>query len=296
MKVEGVGAVMVLCAGLGTRLRPLTEWRAKPMVPVGDAPAVDHVLARVAHVPIRVVNVHHRPGDLERWAAGSDVSVSHEVDLLGTAGGVAHARALLGEGDVLVWNGDILSELDAPALIAAHAGAGAAATLAVRPRAASTTGQGNVGLSADGRVVRLRDARFGDELRSADFLGVHVVSRALREELPAKGCLVGDVYIPALARGVPIAAHVVDAPFVDIGTISDYVAANHAWLARRREHAWAAPDASVNAAIDGSIVGARTRIDAPALRCIVWPDAHVRSPVFDAIVTPYGNVAYDALR
>lgn len=280
-----VRAAMVLCAGLGTRLRPLTEHCAKPLVPVGDRPAVAHVAPRLAAFPVRVLNVHHRPEDLEAWARMQDIAVSREVDLLGTAGGVAHARSLLGEGDVLVWNGDILCDLDVDALVAAHR---ADATLAVVARA---DGTGNVGIDDEGRIVRLRKERFGVETRSADFIGIHVVGAQLRDSLPASGCLVGDVYLPALARGVELRAHVVDVPFSDIGSIAQYVAANHAWLARRGAKEWAADDADVSAPIDGSIVGSGARVDAAARRCIVWPGAQVREAIDDAIVTPFATLA-----
>src|SRR5437588_23132 len=150
---SSVEAAMVLCAGLGTRLRPLTDELAKPMVPVGDMPAVAHVLERVRlAAPSRVVvNVHHRPEDVRAWADREGVAVSHEPELLGTAGGIARAADRLGGGAVLVWNGDILSALDPRDLVAAHADAAARAaaraTLAVRARPA---GEGSVGLAADG--------------------------------------------------------------------------------------------------------------------------------------------------
>jgi mannose-1-phosphate guanylyltransferase len=277
---------MVLCAGLGTRLRPLTEWCAKPLVPVGDRPAVAHVVERLGAFPVRVINVHHRPDDLEAWGRARGVAVSREVDLLGTAGGLARARALLGEGDALVWNGDILCDLDPVALFEAHT---AEATLAVVPRARGT---GNVGLDEGGRVVRLRKQSFGEETRGADFIGIHVVGAGLRATLPERGCLVGDVYLPALARGARLAAYVVDLPFSDIGSITEYVAANRAWLARRCASEWRAEDAKVNASSEDSIVGSGARIDAPIRRCIVWPDTHVREPAIDAIVTPRGIVGY----
>lgn len=279
---------MVLCAGLGTRLRPLTEEIAKPLVPIGDRPAVAHVVERLSSFQRRVINVHHRPEDLERWAAERDIAVSREIDLLGTAGGVEHAAHLLGEGDVLVWNGDILCELDVDALVAAHR---SDATLAVVPR---ELGTGNVGLDDEGRIVRLRKESFGQETRSADFIGIHIVGAALREVLPPKGCLVGDVYLPALARGVTLRAHVVAVPFSDVGSIAEYVAANRTWLGSRAQ--WSAEDAVVDAPIDGSIVGAGARIDAPANRCIVWPNAHVKEPVEDAIVTPRRIVGYAPAR
>lgn len=285
MTERRVSSAMVLCAGLGTRLRPLTEWCPKPLVPIGDRPAVAHVVERLDAFARRVINVHHRPEELERWAAERGIAVSRENDLLGTAGGLHGAAALLGDGDVLVWNGDILCELDVAALVAAHDGE---ATLAVVPR---ELGAGNVGLDDAGRIVRLRKESFGTETRSADFIGIHIVGAPLREGLPAKGCLVGDVYLPALARGASLCAHVVDVPFSDVGSIAEYVAANRAWLARRGVKEWAAGDATVNASIDGSIVGSGARIDAPAKRCIVWPRAEVREPTDGAIVTPFATLA-----
>lgn len=282
-----VGAAMVLCAGLGTRLRPLTDWLAKPLVPVGDRPAVAHVTRALRAALPRldiVVNVHHRPDDVRAWAAGEQIAVSEEVELLGTAGGVARAASLLGAGDVLVWNGDILSELSPRALVTAHRGE---ATLAVVPRAA---GEGNVGIGADGRLVRLRAERFGDEARGGEFVGVHVLGARLRARLPGTGCLVGDVYLPALRRGEALFAHEVDATFVDVGTIGKYLEANRAWLTARGLGAWADPSATVRAAIEGSVVGAGARVDAPCERAVVWAGAHVREPVADAVVTPHGVV------
>jgi NDP-sugar pyrophosphorylase family protein len=314
-------AVMVLCAGLGTRLRPLTDELAKPMVPVGDRPAVAHVVQRVrlAGATRIVVNVHHRPDDVRAWAEGEGIAISHERELLGTAGGVARARVLLGDGgDVLVWNGDILSELDPRALLATHAGAPATtpehghghghghehehehghgrahdhasarrgahlATLAVRARGA---GEGNVGFDERGRITRLRAESFGPESRGGEFLGIHVIGDELRARLPESGCLVGDVYLPALRRGEQLRVHVTEAPFVDVGSLAQYLAANAAWLAARGLSSWTHPTATINAPIDGSVVGAGAVVDAPATRSVVWAGARVRDACERAVVTP----------
>lgn len=286
-------AAMILCAGRGTRLRPLTDWIAKPMVPVGDAPAVAHVAARLQRAGYErlAINVHHRPDDLRAWAKASGAAISEERELLGTAGGVARARELLGDGDVLVWNGDILAELDPAELARAHAASGADATLAVVPR---PRGEGTVGVGAGGRVVRLRKESFGDELGGADFLGVHVLGRRLRARLPASGCLVGDVYIPALGAGARLATHAIATTFIDIGSLAQYVAANRAWLAARGADAWVAPDAIVTAETPGSIVGSGARVEASAVRCVVWPGASVGTPTTHAIVTPHGVVPIPA--
>jgi len=279
-------AALILCAGLGARLRPLTDLRAKPMMPVGDAPAVAHVARRVRLVLASdarlAVNVHHRPEDLAAWAAAERILVSYETELLGTAGGLARAATLLGAGDVLVWNGDILSELDPRALLAAHVAGGAAATLAVFPRPAN---EGNVGLADDGRIVRLRQESFGRETRGGDFLGIHLLGEPLRALLPPQGCLVGDVYLPALRRDETLRAHETSEGFVDIGSVAQYLAANAAWLAARGVASWAHPTAQVHASIVGSVVGEGAIIDAPALNSVVWPGARVQSACTASVVT-----------
>ena len=294
----GVDAAIVLCAGLGTRLRPLTDERAKPMVPVGDRPALAHVVERVRlAVPARiVVNVHHRPDDVRAWAEPEEIAVSHERELLGTAGGVARAAMLLGAGDVLVWNGDILSELDPRELCRAHVRGSVAnvanranlATLAVLARPA---GEGNVGFGDDGRIVRLRRESFGAETHGGAFLGIHVVGEALRALLPEQGCLVSDVYLPALRRGERLDAYVTSAPFVDVGSMAEYLAANARWLAARGVGSWAHRTAVVSAPIDGSVVGAGAVVDAPALASVIWPDARVHSACNRAVVTPRGTTS-----
>ncbi len=256
------------------------------MVPVGDAPAVAHVARQVrlalAHQGRLVVNVHHRPEEVAAWAEGQRILVSHEAVLLGTAGGLERAAPLLGAGDVLIWNGDILSDLDPRTLVAAHQARPADATLAVVSRPAE---QGNVGLDDDGRIVRLRQERFAPETRGGDFLGIHVLGERLRGLLPAKGCLVSAVYLPALRRGEPLRGHAVSTSFVDIGSVTLYLRANAAWLAARGLTCWAHPSATVNAAIDGSVVGADAIVDAPITNGVVWPCARVRNACTAVVVT-----------
>jgi len=280
---------MVLAAGLGTRLRPLTDRCAKPLVPVGDRPALAHVLDRLRAAGARrlVVNAHHRAGDVRAFAGGQpDLAVSEERDLLGTAGGIEHAGPLLGPGDVLVWNGDILADVDLRGLLAAHDAARAAATLVVQPLEA---GQGPVGLDAGARVVRLRDRRFGPEARGGQFLGVHVLSAELRARLPRAGGLIEDVLVPALARGAVVRAFAFEGPWHDIGTVASYLAANRAWLEARRLESWVGPAARVAAGVrlERSVVGAGARVEGEGALsgAVVWPEAHAVAPLADTVVT-----------
>jgi mannose-1-phosphate guanylyltransferase len=278
---------MVLCAGQGTRLRPLTDELPKPLVPVGDRSVLEHVLDALAAAGFGrfVVNTHHRAADFDTFARPG-LALSHEPAILGTAGGVAHAAAALGPGPVLVHNGDILADVDYPAL----SGSDAFAVLAVRP--GRPVGEGTVGVDGGGRVVRLRGRTFGTEAGGADFAGVQQLSERARAVLPAAGCLVGDVYLPALARGeVLVAASVVRA-FRDIGTVGEYLDANLAWLGERS--AWIAPSATLapGVAADRALVGAGAVIEGQGTvaRTVVWPGARARAPLADAVVTASGRV------
>jgi mannose-1-phosphate guanylyltransferase len=282
---------MVLAAGLGSRLRPLTALLPKPLVPVGDRPALAHALDRLAAAGLRrvVVNAHHGAAAMRAFmGTRPGVALSEEAELLGTAGGVAAAAALLGEGDLVVWNADILAGIDPVALIAAHAaGPAREATLVVQPREA---GKGGVGLDRAGRVVRLRGERVAEEWQGAEFLGVHVLGAGLRGRLPPRGCLVGDVYIPAMHAGAKLQAYIWDAPFFDIGTVQSYLDANLAWLAARGEPHWAGPGTRVGAGVnlrdvvlgEGAVVTGRGALE----RCVVWPGASVEAPLCEAIVAP----------
>jgi mannose-1-phosphate guanylyltransferase len=280
---------MILAAGLGTRLRPLTDVRAKPLVPVGDRPALAHTLdaLRAAGLSRFVVNAHHLPGDLHVFARRTGVAVSEESDLLGTAGGVARAGDLLGEGDVVVWNGDVVADIDVRALVQAHESAATEATLVVRrgPR-----GQGNVGIGPGGRIVRLRQQSFGDEAAGGEFLGVQVLGRRLRALLPDRGCLVGDLYIPALGRGASLRAVEHVGFWHDIGTLGAYLEANLAWLRARAARHWLGEAATVEGPVelDGAVLGAGASAtgEGRIARCVVWPGASVRAPLSDAIVLP----------
>jgi mannose-1-phosphate guanylyltransferase len=283
---------MVLAAGLGTRLRPLTDLRAKALVPVGDRPALAHAVERLraGGVSRVVVNAHHHVDQLRAFAAQHGVMLSEEVDLLGTAGGIEHAKARLGEGDVLLWNADILADVDIPALLAAHAaapeGGRVVATLVVQPL---ERGQGSVGVDEAGRVVRLRQERFAEEARGGQFLGVHVLGRALRARLPERGGLIEDVYLPALGRGDVLRAHSFAGAWYDIGTTASYLDANVGWLAARGRTHWLAPGARIadGVVLDRTVVGDGASVTGQGalVRCVVWPGASAVAPLEGRVIS-----------
>jgi mannose-1-phosphate guanylyltransferase len=290
-------SAMVLSAGFGTRLRPLTDELAKPLMPVGDRPMLAHAIDALGRGGIRdvVVNVHHLADDFITRISHLSLAIHvvHEAKILGTAGGVAHASNALGSGDVVVWNGDILApDLDVAALIESRARAGAEALWVVEPRA---RGEGTVGLDASGHVVRLRGELFGEEARGGDYLGIQVMAPAFRASLPPEGCLVADVALPFLRRGGCIGSFAFRGSWHDVGTPEALLRANLAWLDHRGLASYRSPDAHIGDGVrlERSIVGAgATVLGAGAVRdVVVFPGATLEAPAQRSIVGRTAAVA-----
>jgi mannose-1-phosphate guanylyltransferase len=285
---------MVLAAGLGTRLLPLTREKPKPLAWLGDRPQIEHVLAALARAgaPRAIVNTHHLAAELDdAWAAAQPLPITrvHEPEILGTGGGIANARDALGEGEVLVWNADIVVDPDLAALVAAHRASGAAATPVLGPER-HPVGKGSVGVAADGRVVRLRAVTRGEEAFGADYAGIAVLGEAARAALPRAGCLVGDTWIPMMEAGAHLATFALTEPFLDTGSLGEYLAANLAWLAQRGTASFVAPGAKVGPEVrlEGVVVGPGATVTGVGAlsRVVVWPGATAVAPLADAVVTP----------
>jgi mannose-1-phosphate guanylyltransferase len=289
---------MVLCAGFGTRLRPLTDERPKPLLPLGDRTLLDHVFDGLAPHGLlpAIVNAHHLAEIFRVITRGwpSIARVTQELSIRGTAGGVAWARDYLGPPPVLVVNGDVLASYDATAALAATPADGVCLVLAPRP-----AGAGNVGIDVEGRVVRLRGERFGEEVGSGDYLCAMGLGEGALEALPEEGCLIGDLTLPLLRRGAPVRTCFGAPNWSAPGdSIANYLDANLAWLARRHGGeaggAWAGAGAHVaeNVELVSSIVGAGADVrgEGRLERVVVWPGAQVFAPLRDAVVTRSGLV------
>ena len=288
---------MILAAGFGTRLRPLTDELPKPLVPVGDRAAVAHIADRLVKAGIQeaVLNTHHLAEAFtpRRIAAlPLRLRVIHEATILGTAGGVANAASWLGDGDVILWNGDILADVDIAALLEIHRDAEAQATMVVAPRAC---GEGTVGLDEQGAIVRLRGERFGVEARGGDFLGVYALGPVLRARLPREGCLIGEGCLPALRAGERLASFTVTTEWDDIGSIASYLRASTRWLARREMQSYVGEGAEIAEGVTlvDSVVGAGAQVTGSGWvrGAVIWPGARVEAPLSAVVVTTAGRVA-----
>lgn len=284
---------MVLCAGLGTRLRPLTDELPKPLVPVGGRPLLAHIAARLRRAGLSelVLNTHHLPEAFANLDAslGCKVHRVHEPEIRGTAGGVAGARQMFGAPPIVVWNGDIFVDPPLEALCDAARAGGLA--LGVKPRA---RGEGTVGIGSEGRVTRLRGERFGEELEGGDYVGVAALGERCLASLPELGCLVGDVALPELRRGGRVETVRVEGGFSDAGDPTAYLQLNLHWLAFGDAPAYVGPGAVVDprVSLSEAVIGAGARVTGAGevRRVVAWPGAHVEGPLSNAIVTTKGVI------
>ena len=213
---EVAGAV--LCAGFGTRMRPLTESVPKPLLPFLNTPILTYALDHFASAGIRRVglNLHHLadavPPVADRLGNqfGLEVSYSREWEILGTAGGIRGIWHALGEPDapLVVTNGDCVMNIDLEEHIEAHREAGAAATLVVRPKADNQPGR--VWVDGGDALGGIRDFRGPDYeaeegLTEYDFTGVRILEPSLLSDIPLEeGCIIDDVLGPMLESGAEI--------------------------------------------------------------------------------------------
>jgi mannose-1-phosphate guanylyltransferase len=272
---------LLLTAGLGTRLRPLTYLRAKPAVPINGVPLVLRAIDWLSRAGTRdlVLNLHHRPASIAAIVGdgrqlGVRVRYSWEQPVLGSAGGPRRALPLLVDGrtdeDFLIVNGDTLTDLELGPLLARHRASGALVTMALIENP-SPDRYGGVRVSDDGWVTSFSAAagRGAEGARGGfHFIGVQVArARAfteLTDGVPAES--VNALY-PRLIAAAPhaVAAHVTRSSFLDIGTPRDCL------------------ETSLSLAqVEGPrLVGARTQIDPSAhlVRTIVWDDATIGKDV-----------------
>jgi mannose-1-phosphate guanylyltransferase len=215
---------MVLAAGLGTRLRPLTYEISKPMVPVLDRPVMEHILDLLErHSFTQVIaNLHHFPDTIREYF-GSRISYHYEPDLLGTAGGVRGCADFLGEQSFLVISGDALTDIDLDAMAATHRQAGGIATLAVK-RVADTREYGVVLHDRDGRVTGFQEKPDPEEaLSDLGNCGIYMFQPAIFDYFPQRPFVdwAQDVFPALLAGDVPFHIHEVGEYWNDIGSLDE---------------------------------------------------------------------------
>lgn len=303
---------MLVTAGFGTRLAPLTDVLPKPAVPVGNRPTAFYGLDHLARMGIRevVLNTHHLARELEAEVratapAALQLSFVHEPEILGTGGGVRNAWQPRADETFVVMNGKLLFAPDLAAAAAQHAASGAFATMIVKwTDDGDPTGVVHVDADMSVRALPGLDAAPNGSLRRCMYTGVSLLSAAAHRELPERGCLIRDGYARWLERGARVLAYADAAEFRDVGiSHRHYLEANVALASGRLRWPGIDPtpeiglcDASASVGtgtqLKHSVIGARVVL-APSTqleRCVVWPGAQVSGTHRDTVFLPDGRL------
>ncbi len=233
---------MILAAGFGTRLFPLTIDRTKPAIPFLGKPLVGYVAEYVARFGFKdvIVNLHHQPDSVRQALGnGEDFGVKihytiEEPKILGTAGALDNAKDHLKDEAFLIVNGKIISDIDIGAAVETHKRSGALATMVLKPNVKRE--RFTVVETSDGCVRAFGEMAkplTEDEIRDTEneiaaplmFTGIHILDPRVFEyiEPGVYSDIVPQVYRPALERGEKIAAHVTEGNWYELSTIPRYL-------------------------------------------------------------------------
>lgn len=284
----------VLGAGLGTRLRPLTEVRPKPLIPVCNRPlieyAFDHLLGAgkvqrgrpqtLLEIERFIVNTHWLPEVYPRIFpnssyCGRSIAFRHEPSILETAGGIKNIEDLLGGEPFIVYNGDILTDLPLGPALDAHRAAGNEVTLVLR----SSGGPLQVSLGENGEIADI-GGRLSSPVPSRYlFTGVYFVQPEFLRRIPAgEKISVIPIFLEMIRVGAKLGGVVIDeGHWWDLGSRQQYLAVHQHYAAQAP---WIDPAARIapSAVITGSsAIGAGVQIGAGARICdsLLWPGAEV---------------------
>jgi mannose-1-phosphate guanylyltransferase len=287
-----IGTAFVLGAGLGTRLRPLTLVRPKPLIPIFGKPLITFALDHLCAVGVEsfVINTHHLAGHFDNLFAensysGRSLKLVYERDLLETGGGIKNAQRWIGKEPFIVYSGDILTDFDIETLIEEHFRRGNDVTLALRNTGLATT----LTLSADGRIIDIK-ARPG-QAGSYDFANVSVWNPGIFQRIPPGEKI---SFIPILAKWLRADGRIGgvvlnDRDWFNIGSRADYLSVHRTISERRWKPnylkasnwpVWVAPGASIanTARFSGFFaVGAGCLVEDHAIieDSVIWDNATI---------------------
>jgi mannose-1-phosphate guanylyltransferase len=226
---------MILAAGVGSRLEPLTCNIPKPMVPVVNRPAMEHIIQLLAKNNIRQIaaNVWYLPEKIQSYFGdghqfGVELSYSSEKDLMGTAGGVKKLESFLDETFVVI-SGDALTDMNLEALLNRHRQTGAIATIALK-EVPDPHQFGVVIVDENGRIKAFQEKPEPERaLSKLANTGVYVFEPEIFKYIPADTIYdFGKQLFPKLVEmNAPFYGHIMKGYWCDIGTLNQYRLANY---------------------------------------------------------------------
>lgn len=281
----------VLGAGLGTRLRPLTDQLPKPLIPVFHQPLISHAFEHLLGIGVGefVVNTHHLP---ETYAQafplaeyhGAPIHFRHESpERLETAGGIANVRDLLGDEPFLVYNGDILTDIPLQRLLHEHHTRGNIVTLALRSHGPAL----HIALDEQsGLITDIRNQLGTGQTQGKLFTGVYICQPEFHEWLtPGKTESVIPVFLRMIQAGARLGGVVIDeGRWWDLGTRSAYLEAHRA-LHESGHGPAIHPDAHISpdVVLTGlNVIGPGVVIESGVMleNCLLWPQAHITAGAY----------------
>ncbi len=223
---------MILAAGFGTRLLPLTEKIPKALLPVCGRPLISYTLAFLKKWGIKeiIINLHHHPQSIEKEIGdgsrfGLRIYYSHEPEILGTGGGIKKAESFLANETFLVINSDILVDFDLSRVMDFHRKNKALATMVLRQEE-EINSYGAIEIDRDGRVRQfLNKIPAGSrlELKRLIFTGIHLFEPEVFQYIPANiFCSINDTYIELIRKSKMIYGYLMEGYWVDLGTKERY--------------------------------------------------------------------------
>src|SRR5215210_5955962 len=233
---------MVLAAGKGTRLSPLTGEVPKPMVPVVGKPIIQHIFELLARTGVDEihVNIHHLADSVlscygeEAWVHGAKIHFTREDELMGTAGGVKRISDCFDDTFVVVM-GDALTDIDVQEIVSLHKRREALATLALM-RVADTAQYGVVELNADETVLRFQEKpKPEDAVSNLANTGIYVLEPQVLDYIPENTFFdfAEDVFPRLLEAGEKVVGYEGDFYWSDVGTLESYRTAQRDALSGR---------------------------------------------------------------
>ena len=290
---------MILAAGYGERLWPLTSDRTKPALPVLGKPLVGYVAEYLARYGIEdvIVNLHHQPESVRRALGdggqfGVRLQYVHEPVILGTSGALDNARELLEDDTFAVVNGKLITDLDLKAAVQTHRQQQALATMVLLPNPKRE--RFSIVETREGLVSNFAGMPGPSSLDAEPplmFTGIHILEPRIFEYIP-RGVFsdtITGVYLPAMAKGERIAAHVADGAWYELSTLRRYLDISLALLRQRGEDVYAGRNSSIDK-------------EAEVRDAVLWDDvtvekgAHVRRAVLgDGVCISAGQLMEDAV-